>query len=282
MIDTTFLRQLDKFNLIIRKRITSNYSGSRASTSFGQGLTFKDYKDYVKGDDFRKIDWKLYARTDKFYIKHYEEERNLTVHIIIDRSASMDFGAGTTKFDYASMIGVGFAYMAMKNNERFRLATFAEELTLFKTGRGSHHLLSILDYLNKLKVEGKSKLEDNLVPYGSAIRSKSLLILLSDFLFDVNELKDCLAALRKNELIVVQVLDPTEIDFQLEGDVMLYDSETKNVLRTYFSRRMKEMYKYRFKEHVFQIQDMCDKLGITFMPVTTDTPIFDTFYKILQ
>src|SRR3989338_4048340 len=108
MITTSFLDQLTRFNLVVNKRVTSNLIGSKKSVAAGRGLTFKDYRIYAPGDDIRLIDWKVFARTDNLYIKVHEEERNLTVHILIDKSASMDFGKPVSKFDYASMIGVGF------------------------------------------------------------------------------------------------------------------------------------------------------------------------------
>jgi len=113
MISTEFLDQLTKFHLIVSKRVTSQYAGPRKSIAMGKGIIFKDHRIYAPGDDFRAIDWKVYARTDDLYVKNYEEERNLAVHIIVDSSGSMDYGKPRSKFDYASMLGVGFAYLAL-------------------------------------------------------------------------------------------------------------------------------------------------------------------------
>src|SRR3989338_5656678 len=99
MIDTSFLAQLARFSLVIKHRVLSQYAGSRQSAAFGRGTVFKDHRPYAPGDDFRNIDWKVFARTDDLYIKNYEEERNLTVHIIIDTSASMNFGSATKKIE---------------------------------------------------------------------------------------------------------------------------------------------------------------------------------------
>src|SRR3989344_3497360 len=128
VIDTSFLGQLDKFSLVVNKRVTSNYIGPRKSMALGRGLIFKEHRIYAPGDDIRSIDWRVYARTDDLYVKTYEEERNLTVHIIVDGSASMGFGKPASKFDYASMIGVGFAYLALRDNEKFQFSTFADQL----------------------------------------------------------------------------------------------------------------------------------------------------------
>ena len=119
MITTEFLDELSRFNLVVQKRVTSNYIGPRKSIAAGRGLTFKEHRPYAPGDDIRLIDWKVFARTDDLHIKTFEEERNLTVHSIIDTSASMGFGKPVSKFDYAAMLGVGFGYLAMRENEKF-------------------------------------------------------------------------------------------------------------------------------------------------------------------
>jgi uncharacterized protein (DUF58 family) len=106
MIDQEFLHQLDRFALIINKRITSNYIGERFSQATGRGLIFKDHTIYTPGEDFRSIDWRVFGRTDKLYIKRYEEERNLAVHIILDFSASMGFGTTMTKAEFASSFNI--------------------------------------------------------------------------------------------------------------------------------------------------------------------------------
>ena len=118
VIDTSFLGQLDKFSLVVNKRVTSNYIGPRKSMALGRGLIFKEHRIYAPGDDIRSIDWRVYARTDDLYVKTYEEERNLTVHIIVDYSASMGFGKAVSKFDYASMLGVGFIVKRHNGLER--------------------------------------------------------------------------------------------------------------------------------------------------------------------
>src|SRR3989344_8086074 len=132
MIDLSFFHKLDRLSLIINKRITSNYTGERSSAYTGKGLLFKDYIIYVPGDDFRSIDWRVFARSDKLFVKRYEEERNLQVHIIVDYSGSMNFGTKYKKSEFAAMIGLGYAYLAMKNNEKFVLSTFGEGLDKYR------------------------------------------------------------------------------------------------------------------------------------------------------
>ncbi|MBI2130327.1 DUF58 domain-containing protein [Candidatus Woesearchaeota archaeon] len=157
MINANFLDQLSRFHLVISKRVTSTLAGPRKSLSAGRGLTFKDYRIYAPGDDIRLIDWKVFARTDHLYIKSYEEEKNLTVHIIMDASASMGFGKPVSKFDYAAMIGVGFGYLALRDNEKFMFSTFSEGLEIFQPRRGMSQLAHMIEHINGIKLKGFSK-----------------------------------------------------------------------------------------------------------------------------
>jgi uncharacterized protein (DUF58 family) len=282
MIDTSFLEHLKKFSLIVNKRVTSVYSGQRMSTSSGRGISFKDHRIYAAGDDFRGIDWKVYARTDDLYIKNFEEERNLNVHILVDYSASMNFGKPTSKFDYAAMIGVGFAYLAMKDNEKFQFATFSDKLDLFQSRKGMHQLASMVDHLNTLKVEGKTDFFSTMSSYKRLVGSKSLIIIVSDMLFDPEEIKDSLIMLGKHQVKLIQVLDKQEKELKLEGDFKLKDAETKTEIKTFISPRLVSNYTKMLNDHTAKINDICNSLGVEFYQVTNDQSIFDTFYELLK
>jgi uncharacterized protein (DUF58 family) len=281
MIDISFLRQLDRFDIVLKKRVLSAYSGQRQSKNFGTGLVFFDYKDYVPGDDFRAIDWRVYGRTEQFYVRRYEEERNANIHVIVDASASMDFGTKTTKYEYASMIAIGFTYMALRNNERFEVSTFSDKLNVFKSKKGMSKLASTVDILNKIDPKGHSKFLECLEQYKQGIRSKSLVVILSDFLFDPKEIEEALTRFRKSDVVVVQVLDRSERDFMIEGDVILEDSESSDTLRTTVTNKLVEHYADNMLDHMYNLKNICDSLGAKFISVSTDTPIFDTFYNLL-
>ena len=242
MIDTSFLDQLTRFNLVVNKRVTSNLAGPRKSIAAGRGSTFKDFRIYAPGDDIRLIDWRVYARTDNLYIRVKEEERNLTVHIIIDGSASMGFGKPVSKFDYASMIGVGFAYLALRDNEKFQFSTFADQLEIFQPRRGMSHLAAMVQHLNSIKPKGYSKLLDTVRQYKKVIGSKSMLVIASDFLVNIEEIREAFYLLGDHDIKIIQVFDRTEKELKFEGDMKLIDSETKGMLRTFVSPRMRKEY----------------------------------------
>jgi len=280
MIDAGFLQELDRFRVIMKKHIHSKYSGDRESKTSGSGLTFRDHRKYERGDDVRTVDWRVYARTEEYIIKRYEEERNMQVHIVIDSSGSMNYGQ---KFDYASMIGLGFAYIGLKNNEKFEISTFNETLEKFKPRKGATQINSLITQLNNVKLQGTSKFSECLKQYKQAIKSKSFVVIISDCLFDISEIKNALSLFKKSDVILIQVLDKTEKDLSLNGDVVLTDLERPlSKIRTFIGARLKQNYQNKLTKHIAEIKNVCDTLGVKFASVSTDTPVFDVFYDVLN
>jgi len=247
MIDASFLSELKRFYLVINKKIVSSFSGNRRSTAVGQGLLINDYRPYVLGDDYRRIDWKIYARTDTFFIKNYEEERDLTVRCIIDSSKSMDFKTTEhTKFEYAAMLAVGIAYISGRNNEKFNLSLVAEDTKSFRSKRTSKEVFNFIDYLNNAKCKGIIKFERELRKYQTTITSRSLLVIMSDFLFDLDEIKNTLHIFRNHELIVIQILDRYETTFDVHGSLLLQDQETYKKREIFFTDKKRDEYRHNY------------------------------------
>jgi len=282
MIKADFLHQLDRFSIILNKRVTSNYIGEKQSEAVGRGLVFRDHSQYVPGEDFRSIDWRVFGRTDKLFVKRYEEERNLTVHVIVDMSGSMNFGTGVTKAEYASMLGLGFAYLALKNNERFVLCTFSDKLDVFRPQKGKKQITSALEYLNNKKAAGETKLDISIGSYKPLINSRSMVVIISDFLYPIEEIKKALHYLKKQEVILIQVLDKAEKDLKLEGDYKLTDAESKDVLQTFINPFTKKQYSNMMDDHISKIQNEAERVKAKFYSTDTGKPVFDTFYEVLN
>ena len=281
-IDLSFLHKLDRMSLLVTKRLTSNYVGERPAIYTGRGLIFKDHAIYAPGDDFRAIDWRVFARLDKLFVKRFEEERNLTVHVIIDYSGSMGFGGKTKKYEYADMLGLGFCYMAMKHNERFVVSTFSEKLEVFKPKRGRTNLMTALDYLNTKKPKGLSKFEASLASYRKRVTTKSYIVILSDFLYDPEEIKQAILRYKDHHVVLIQVLDKSETELDYEGDFKLVDVESDDTLRTFISPYARKQYLGLLAEHQAKIQRICDEIGAKFFVFSTEFPIFDAFYQVLN
>ena len=282
MIDIAFLRHLRRMHLILDKKVTSNYAGERESLRVGHGIVFRDHRIYVQGDDYRDIDWKLFGRTDKLHVKRFEEESSAVVHILIDVSASMKFGERMTKYDYAAMVGIGFAYMALHRNEQFTLATFADKLDVFRPLKGSRQLVSIVEYARSKQPGGESKFEDSLLAYSKKIKHRSMIVVISDFLYDPGEVKRALQGFKDHEIVLVQVLDPREKELNLKGEFKFKDVETRGVLKTFVGPLLRKSYQHRLQEHIAQLNHISHQLGGKFFTCTTATDIFDTFAVILR
>ncbi|HEY9206290.1 MAG TPA: DUF58 domain-containing protein [Candidatus Methanoperedens sp.] len=279
MIDTSFFKELDRFSFIVRKRVSTAYSGSRRSILKGRGMEPVSYREYSQGDDFKIIDWKVYGRTEKLFVKEFEEEKSLTTHILLDTSKSMDF---RKKFEYAAMLALGFAYLVTKDNEKFGVSTFGEEINITKPRRGRKYLSQTIDLLNAASLTGKTKFNSCMEKYGSVIKSRSLVIIISDFMADINAVKNGIFRLGDNELILIQVLDPIEKNLDLGGEAKLIDLETDAKMDIYTSPRLRSEYEKRLNDHIAGIKETCLMAGADFYSVTTDKPVFDAIFEVIS
>lgn len=279
MIDTTFFKELDRFSFMVRKRVSTAYSGSRRSILKGRGMEPVSYREYTQGDDFKTIDWKVYGRTEKLYVKEFEEEKSLTTHILLDTSKSMDF---RNKFEYAAMMALGFAYLVTKDNEKFAVATFAEEINITKPKRGRKYLSLTIDLLNSVQLLGKTRFDYCMEKYASVIRSRSLVFIISDFMTDIEAIRNSIFRLGDNELVLIQVLDPLEKSLDLGGEAKLIDLETDAKMDIYTSPRLRAEYQQRLNDHIARIRETCITVGADFHTVTADKPIFDSIFEVVN
>ncbi|HII02568.1 TPA: DUF58 domain-containing protein [Methanosarcinaceae archaeon] len=282
-IETDFFRQLDRFTFSVRKRVSTVYAGNRPSTRSGHGIDTIGFREYDSSDSLKDIDWKAYARTEKLYVRQFEEEKTLTTHILLDSSKSMDYpGYGTSKFEYAAMLAAGYAYMVTKYNDRFAISTFGEDVDIRKPRRGKKNLLRTIDQLTELELTGGTSIAESVAKYSREIKSRSLVILISDFLEEPKAVESAVYRLSDHDLILIQVLDPTEKKLPLEGNSKLVDLETGEEIRTYVSEKFKERYLEKLDDHSARIRKACLKVGAEFYTFTSDTPIFDAFYHTIR
>jgi len=279
MIDTSFFKELDRFSFMVRKRVSTAYSGSRRSILKGRGMEPVSYREYTQGDDFKIIDWKVYGRTEKLYVKEFEEEKSLTTHILLDTSKSMDF---RNKFEYAAMLSLGFAYLVTKDNEKFAVATFGEEINITRPKRGRRFLSLTIDLLNSMELIGKTRFDYCMEKYASVIKSRSLVIIISDFMAEVDAIRNAIFRLGDNELVLIQVLDPLEKNLDLGGEAKLIDLETDAKMDIYTSPRLRADYQKRLNDHIAKIKETCLTVGADFHTVTTDKPVFDAIFEVVS
>jgi uncharacterized protein (DUF58 family) len=281
-IDPGFLDELDRFQAALDRGSNALRQGDQESPAVGEGLTFSDYRRYAPGDDTRLIDWKLYARTDEYYIKQFEEERELVVHVLIDASGSMDFGEGEAyKFDYAAKVGLGIAYLTAEANNEFRVSLLREDFDRIDRDRSSRgEVLALIDRCNEATVAGESDLEAALSGYEATIGSRSLVVVVSDFLNPPDAIETGIAALADNDLLLAHVVAPGERDLSGRGDAVVSDPETGAETRTYLGGQRRETYRDRFDAHVDEIAARAETVGAPHSVVDTGTPFFDAFAEL--
>ena len=283
MISTDFLRELERFSFVAQKRVSSQYTGARRSTKVGRGTDAYGFREYERGDDFRTIDWKVYARTEKLYVRQFEEYRDLVTHILLDTSGSMDYPAeGLNKYEYGAMLALGFAYLVMKDNEKFAISTFTDDINISKPGRGRVNLLASIDQLNATKPGGSTGLNEPVQQYSSVIKSKSRVIIISDFLAPLDDIKPALYRMGRHDLIVIQVLDPGEIELEEMGAVKLRDLETHEQMFTDINTGLVLEYGSELQSHNAALKYECDQLGADFFTFRTDLPILEAIYRTIH
>lgn len=278
MIELDYLEELDRFQLALKKNSVELNQGEQKSPESGQGMLFEDHKKYVPGDDIRQIDWNVYARTNEFYIKRFEEERSITVHILVDRSSSMDYGENN-KYDFAAKMGLGVAYMVSNTNDRFRFSVFSETVTDISSARRNAQLGEMVDTLNNLRKTPESRFENCLAQYASRIQNKSAVIIISDFLSDIEDIENGIEHLQGVDTVLVNTFDQTELDPNFSGDAILKDPESDSSLRTYLSRKVKSSYQKKLQEHTDQVQEVAEKNGAVYLQASTGEDIFDAFLR---
>lgn len=281
MIKPEFLEELERFNLALKKDSNEIKEGEHSSSSTGQGMVFEDHKKYVPGDDIRMIDWKVYARTDNLFVKRFEEEKSVTVHILVDRSSSMDYGS-VNKYEYAAKLGLIMANMVSNTNDRFHFSVFSETVTDISFARRNPNLGEIVETLNSLGKTPESRIERCITDYSERIENKSIVLIISDFLTETERIESAVKRLKGTETVLVNVLSEKEMNPDMQGDKILKDPESSSKLRTYLSRQSKQRYNEELDRHTSRIEEASAKYGADYILRSTEEDVFQTFLDIWE
>ncbi len=278
-MDTEFFKELERFALLVKKRVSTAYSGGRKSLRFGHGISPVGYREYRKGDDFKLVDWKVYGKTEKLYIREHEEERSLVVHILLDASGSMGYAG---KFAYASRLAAGFAYLATLENEKYALSLFCKKFYPGEPKRGRRNLFQSIEDLDKTSPKGGANLKVIADQFEEMIRTTSLVVVISDFLGKTEEVLSSIYRLSGHDLVVIQVLAPEETELRFGGDIKFVDLETGQPLITRITEGERMEYLHKLKEHNDRISVVCNQVGAEFFSFRTTRPIFEAFSEMLS
>ncbi len=283
-IDTSFLTQLDRYALPIRNRVTAVHSGSHLSTRKGAGLDLVDHRKYNPGDSLKKIDWNLYARTEKLYIRRFEEDKNLNMIILLDASSSMLLPENDpNKFEFASTIAIGISYIVMRYNDQYMIAKFADEVDYTKALKGREEFLRTIDNLSQISVNGKTKLADCADSIYPRIKSKSMVLIISDFLDNPDSIRYAVHRLCRHELVLIHLYDETEINLPetIDGTVKFIDSETNEEFSLSVGPQFRKEYADEYGKHMAELEKIAHDFKIPYFKIRTDNRPIDAVLTII-
>jgi len=277
LLDPRALARLKGLSLRCQRVVDGLVQGLHRSPHHGSSIEFSDHKEYSPGDDVRTLDWKAYARFDKYYVKRYEHESNLSAWSILDTSGSMGYGServGLTKFEYASILAISLAYVLLKQQDATGLVTYSDQTgeTLLPAARLSHvhHLCAMLE---GIEPSGGTHLESTLRVVGEQARKRGLVFVFSDFLSDPEADFASLRRLagRGHQMAVFHILDPDELDFPFTEMALFEGMESKNRLLAE-PRLIRNAYLKRFRAHLAEVKRQCLLGHMHYVRVDTRVP----------
>jgi len=228
-LDPQVLSRLASVPLFARRAMQGSLSGRHTSPHRGSSVEFAEYRRYVPGDDLRRLDWRAYGRTDRYYVKEFEADTNLRCCLVVDTSGSMEFGSkGTTKIDYARKIAGSLGYLALQQGDAVGLSCVADGIVQhIPPRRNPAHLMRIFDVLENSKPRAGTDLVPVLHELSETIQQRALIVLVSDLFVPPQELRSCFQHLRfrKHDLAVFHLLDPLELSFEFKRPMRFLDME---------------------------------------------------------
>lgn len=276
LLDASFMARLDQLDVMSRKLLAGKMRGERRSKRRGQSVEFADYRNYVVGDDLRFIDWNIYARLDKLFLKLFLEEEDLALYILLDVSKSCDYGS-PHKALYMKQVAAALGYVGLVNYNRVTIAAMSDGIVA-ETGamRGRRRVSQMIDFVSKLEPSGTSHLAEACKRFALAHRQKGVCVVLSDF-FDKGGYENGLryVAGGKYDLFCVQTLSPQEIDPDLQGDLKLKDMEDDDLAEVSITQPLIKKYKANLNAYCLSLKDYVTRRGGTYLFTSTAVP-FDT------
>lgn len=259
--------------------VEGHFSGQHHSHFKGASVEFADHRNYSRGDELRHLDWKLFGRTDRYFIKQYDAETNMNVMLVVDVSGSMGYGSGgeaggVTKFQYATYLAAGLAYLTSRQGDAPGLALVADSLReRLAPGTRPAHLKRLLQVLEETQPGGETSLAAALAETAATVNRRGLVVLISDLLEDAERLLRALAYFRHrgHDVIVLQVLDPAEVAFNFRGPLVFEDLENGERLLTE-ADDLRRAYREEFRRWQGGLEDGCRKAGMDYALMTTQEP----------
>jgi uncharacterized protein (DUF58 family) len=274
-------------NLTLRAKmiVEGTIAGLHKSPFHGFSSEFLEYRPYLPGEPARKVDWRKYAKSDKAFVRLYEDETNLSAHILLDKSASMGFGSGAvTKFDYARTLAASIAWILVRQKDAAGLAAFDEEIRFYMPPKSTNlQLKNIINYLEASRAEHTTRCGAVINSAAAMLKKRGLCVVISDFLDDPESIAMGLRHLRfkRQDILAIAVADPMELDFGGKSDYRLKDLETGREL-TIDSRTAAEYFNTGMAGHRGALIEICRELKVDFEAVATDEPFHKSLMRVIE
>lgn len=282
-LDAGTLQRLDSLALVTRKAMATGRPGRRRSPLAGSSMEFADYRRYSPGDDFRRIDWRAYARLERLFLRVFEAEENLTVTILIDCSDSMQHGR-PSKTSLAASLAAALAYVALKCEDSVIMGALTDRLTANRrAGSGKHAIWTVGEFLSRLPQAGTTDLNRALYDLGRIVTSPGLTIVISDFLAP-GGYQTGLRAVRqlRQEVALLQILAPDEIEPDIQGDWRLRDSEGVESIEVSCTPAVLQAYRQRLLTFMQELASFAHAHAMTYAMIPSDTAVTDVVQRLLR
>jgi uncharacterized protein (DUF58 family) len=278
-----FLAQLERLALTSKRTFRGRVKGERKSPHRGSSVEFVDYRPYGVGDDLRYVDWNIFGRLDRLYLKLFVDEEDLCLHLLLDASASMEYG-DPKKLRYAAQLAAALGFVALVNHERVGVGVVRDRVTEgWSPVRGRTQALPLLGFLGGLRAAGGTGLSEGLTSYARRSRDAGLAVLISDLL-DPGGYDAGLRALqeRRFDIHVIHLLAPEEINPSFAGDLRLVDAETGETRDLTFDDAASRAYQHRLRRFLDGAEAFCHSREISYHRVTTDVPLEEFVLRQLK
>ena len=276
IFDEPTLRRLNALTLVADRVRAGRLRGDRRSSKRGTSIEFADFRNYVPGDDLRRLDWNIYARLDRPFIKLFEDEEDLAVYLLLDGSASMDWGEGDeNKYTYARRLAGSLGSIALSSGDALTIENFSTQtgVPVFGPTRGSQNQMRLLTHIESLRPSGRTALNDSLLRFSHKHRRPGLVFLLTDLL-DPDGYEPGMNRLLSagHQLVLVHLLAPEELTPRLSGDLKLVDSEFESTQEVSLDPVILKAYERQLSQWQQRIRDFCRSRHVSYVHTSTATP----------
>ena len=285
-LDPKVVSKLGGLDMIARFVVEGFMTGLHKSPYHGFSVEFAEHRQYMPGDNLKHVDWKLYGKSDRVYVKIFEEETNLRSHLLLDTSASMGYASPEriTKFQYASFLAAALSYLMLKQQDAVGLLTFSDQVNKLIPPRSSRgHLKLLLNELDKTQPASETDIGTALESLAERIKRRGLIVLFSDLMDEPASVMRALKHFRhrQNEVVVFHILDPYEVEFPFKGESGFVDMETGKELMTQ-PWEIADQYRKRFKSWSKAYERVCLENRIEYVQLTTETPYDVALLRYLE